>query len=75
MAAQAIPLFSIDDPENSWREELFDFLQERIDHLIETTVMVKIEDISGAIFQNKSEILGQFILGFIKKNHGDLLNQ
>ena len=75
MAAQAIPLFSIDDPENSWREELFDFLQERIDHLIETTVMVKIEDISGAIFQNKSAILGQFILGFIKKNHGDLLNQ
>jgi hypothetical protein len=37
--------------------------------------MVKIEVISGAIFQNKSSILGQFILGFIKKNHGDLLNQ
>jgi len=27
MATQAIPLFPIDDSEDNWRKELFDFLQ------------------------------------------------
>ena len=35
--------------------------------------MDKIEDITGAIFQNKSEILGQLTLGLVKKNHSDLI--
>ena len=37
--------------------------------------MNKIEDITNAIFQNKSEILGQMALGLIKQQHGDLLEQ
>ena len=37
--------------------------------------MDKIEDITDAIFQNKSEILGQMALGLIKQKHGDLLEQ
>ena len=59
---------------DSWRAEVFEFLNDKFDQL-ESQSMDKIEDITGAIFQNKSEILGQMALGLIKNRYGDLLEQ
>ena len=75
MSAQTAQLFPIENSDNAWRDELFEILNEKIDQIIEQTDMEKIDDITGAIFRNKSEILGQFALGFIKKKHNHLLNQ
>ena len=75
MPAQVIEVFPIGNIDNGWRNELFEFLNNRIDHILEHTHMEKIEDITGVVFRNKSEILGQFVLGFIKKKHGHLLDQ
>ena len=75
MPAQVLNVFPTGNGDHSWREELFEFLNNRIDQILEQTQMEKIEDITGAVFCNKSEILGQFVLGFIKKKHPDLLSQ
>lgn len=75
MTVQAAQLFPIENSGNSWREELFEILNEKIDQIVEQRDMEKIDDITGAIFGNKSEILGQFTLGFIKKKYDHLLNQ
>lgn len=75
MSDQAAYLFPIEKDDNSWRDEVFESLNERIDQIIEQKPMEKIEDITDALFRNKSDILGQIALGFIKKNYGHLLNQ
>lgn len=75
MPAQVVQAFPIDKPSNPWKDELFEFLNVRLDQIAEQSPMEKIEDITGPIFRNKSEILGQFVLGFIKKKHNHLLNQ
>ena len=75
MSAQAVQIFPVQSPDNTWREDVFEFLNNKLDEIILQNDMEKIEDITGAIFQNKSEILGQLALGLIKKNHSDLLNQ
>ena len=54
MRAQAVPLFSSENPDNTWRNEIFEFLNGKLDEIILQNDMKKIEDISGAIFQNKS---------------------
>ena len=75
MPAQIVEVFPIGNVDNGWRDELFEFINDRIDQILEQTQMEKIEDITGAVFRNKSEILGQFVLGFIKKKHNHLLDQ
>jgi hypothetical protein len=75
MQAEAVQLFPMDNSDNTWRDEVFEFLNDKIDQIIEQSDMEKIEDITGAIFQNKSEILGRLVLGLIKKNYSELLNQ
>ena len=75
MPAQIVQAFPIDKSVNSWKEELFEFLNVRLDQIAEQSPMKKIEDITGPIFRNKSEILGQIVLGLIKKGHNHLLNQ
>jgi len=75
MPAQLVEVFPVGNTDDGWRNELFEFLNNRIDQILEQTHMEKIEDITGAVFRNKSEILGQFVLGFIKKRHGHLLDQ
>ena len=75
MPAQVVQAFPIDKPSNPWKDELFEFLNVRLDQIAEQSPMEKIEDITGPIFRNKSEILGQFVLGFIKKKYSHLLNQ
>jgi hypothetical protein len=75
MTVKIIEVFPIGDKDNLWRDELFEFLNNRIDQILEQTHMEKIEGITGAIFRNKSEILGQFVLGFIRKKYYHLLDQ
>jgi transposase len=75
MSAQPVQLFPVDNSNNAWRNEVFEFLNKKLDQIVEQTDMKKIEDITGAIFQNRSEILGQLTLGLIKKNYSELLNQ
>jgi len=75
MSAQVVQAFPIENSNNSWKKEVLEFIDKRLDQIAEQTLMVKIEDITGAIFRNKSEILGQITLGFIKKQYNHLLNQ
>ncbi len=75
MLAQIVQAFPIDKSLNSWKEELFEFLNARLDQIAEQSPMEKIEDITGPIFRNKSEILGQMVLGLIKRKHHHLLDQ
>ncbi len=75
MPVQAAKVFPIDNTYSLWKDELFEYLSVRLDEIAEQSPMEKIEDITGPIFRNKSEILGQFVLGFIKKNHNHLLDQ
>jgi len=56
MQAEAVQLFPMDNSDNTWRDEVFEFLNDKIDQIIEQSDMEKIEDITGAIFQNKSSV-------------------
>ena len=75
MSAQIFPMDARCHSDNDWRSEFFDFLDERLDEIDKGSIMDQLEDITGAIFRNKSSILGHLVLGFIKKNHADLLEQ
>jgi len=75
MSAQVVQAFPIEKSNNSWKKGVLEFLNKRSDQIAEETAMEKTEDITGAIFRNKSEILGQMTLGFINKKYCNLLNQ
>jgi len=75
MSVCAVQRLPHESSESSWRTEIFEFLNEKLDQLETESSMDKIEDITGAIFQNKSEILGRMTLGLIKNRYGDLLEQ
>lgn len=70
-AAQRLPR---ERSKDDWRGEIFGFLNGKFDQM-ESQGMDKIEDFTDALFQNKSEILGQMALGLIKNRYGDLLEQ
>ena len=59
----------------NWRGGFFDFLNERLDAIEKDVSMDKLEDITGAILRNRSEILGQLALGFVKDKFAHLLDQ
>ena len=75
MSGCAVQRLPHESSESSWRTEIFEFLNEKLDQLETESSMDKIEDITGAIFQNKSEILGRMTLGLIKNRYGALLEQ
>ncbi len=58
MPAQAVQLFLIENSDNTWRDEVFEYLNEQLNQMIEQIEMEKIDNITGAIFKNKFEILG-----------------
>jgi hypothetical protein len=58
-----------------WRESFFDFLNGRISKIEEEYTMDNLQDISKAIFKERSEILGRLMLGLIEKKFGHLLHQ
>jgi hypothetical protein len=75
MSNQTAQVFPIGICDNTWRKDLFEFLNQKIDQMLKETIMEKIEDFSKAVFNNKSEILGQLMLAFIKKNYGHFFEQ
>lgn len=70
--AQIIPI-GIHD--NAWRDDFFEFLNNKIGQILRETPMEKIEDFAGTVFKAKSEILGQLTLGFIKNKYRHLFEQ
>lgn len=58
-----------------WRAELFSFLDELLDKMEVGSPMEKLWDMTRMIVENKSELLGQLTLGFVKKNQCDLLDR
>jgi len=75
MPVEAVSAFPVDKASDFWKDDLFDFLNARLDQIAERSPMARIEDITGPLFRNKSEIMGQIALGLIKKNYSHLLDQ
>ncbi len=69
-----VGLKAVEAHEN-WRNSFYDFFDERLDKIEKEYSMDNLGDISKAIFQERSEILGRLVLGFIEKKFGHLLNQ
>ncbi len=59
----------------NWRTLFYDFLDTRLDKIEQEYPMDDLGEISKAVFQERSEIMGQMILGLIKRKYGHLLNQ
>ena len=59
----------------NWRKEYDDFLDEFINQVGKDSTMTELEDITGAVFRNKSKILGKLVTGVIETKYGDLLDQ
>ena len=59
----------------NWRVEYDDFLDEFINSVGNDTAMSELEDITGAVFRNKSKLLGQLVAGLIETKYGHLLDQ
>lgn len=60
---------------DNWRSLFYDFLDTRLDKIEEEYPMEDLGEISKAVFQERAEILGQLILGFIERKFEHLLNQ
>ena len=59
----------------SWREAYFDFLDDFINSVGNDSAMIELEDITGAVFDNKSKLLGRLVAGLIETKYGHLLDQ
>ena len=59
----------------NWRMEYDDFLDEFINSVGNDTAMSELEDITGAVFRNKSKLLGQLVAGLIETKYGHLLDE
>lgn len=75
MLSQTECVFSMPSSINTWRAEIFQSLDIKLDQIIEENNMETIDEITGAIFRNKSEILGELTLGLIKRKYSHLLDQ
>ena len=58
-----------------WRAEYFGFLNGLPDKMEDECQMEKLWDITRAMVENKSQLLGQLTLGIVKKKYGDLMEQ
>jgi hypothetical protein len=58
-----------------WRSEFFTFLWDRLDEIESEIGMDSLDDISKALFQNRSDIMGRAALALIEKKFGHLLDQ
>ncbi len=59
----------------SWRSKFFEFLETRLDKIEQEYPMEDLGEITKAVFQERSEILGRLVLGLIERKFGHLLNQ
>ncbi len=62
-------------PIEDWRSKFFSFLDDRLDKIENEYSMNDLGEISKAVFQNRSELLGRMVYGFIEKKFSHLLNQ
>lgn len=60
---------------HDWRAEYFAFLNDLLDKVEDRPQMDKLWDITRALVENKSELLGQLTLGLAKMKHGELMEQ
>lgn len=58
-----------------WRGEYIRSLNGVLDQMEDEDKMEKLWDITRVMVENKSEILGQLTLGFVKRKHGELMEQ
>ena len=58
-----------------WRSEFFTFLWDRLEEIESEMVMDSLDEISKALFQNRSDIMGRAALALIEKKFGHLLDQ
>jgi len=77
MPAQVIPMVRISKGEckSDWRSHFLDFMNTRLDGMEDGCRMNSLGDITSAIMANRSEILGELALGFVRKRFGHLLEQ
>ncbi len=77
MEAHIIPLKinSASGPAKCSRAKFYNFFDKRLDEIEDQYPMNNLNDISHAIFKNRSDILGQLALSFIEKNFSFYLNQ
>ena len=59
----------------NWRLEYDDFLDDFINRVDNDTAMSELEDITGAVFRNKSKLLGQLVASLIETKYAHLLYQ
>jgi hypothetical protein len=62
-------------PTVNWRSSFYDFLDTRLDKIEKEYSMKDLGEISKAVFQERSEILGRLQRGLIERKFGHLLNQ
>jgi hypothetical protein len=60
---------------DDWRAEYFGLLNDVLDKMEDESQMEKLWGITRSIVENKSEMLGQLTLAFVKRKHGKLLEQ
>ena len=53
------------EPSEDWRDVFFDFLDTRLDKMLEEYPMADLREISKAVFQEKADILGHMIFGWV----------
>jgi hypothetical protein len=77
MPVQVIPMVRVceDACQSDWKEPYLEFLNTRLDRMEEGCPMDSLGDITGAVLANRSEILGELALGFVRKRFGHLLEQ
>ena len=78
MAAQVIPMFgnnTVCDGQEDWKSRTLSFVSVLLEELLKALCMDKLSDITSALFNHKADILGQMVLAFIGRRHGELLEQ
>lgn len=78
MSAQILPLYEAYgyQVKNDWRETYFGKVNKILDQMEDKSAMGgKLWDITGAILEHKSQILGDMALGLIESRYPDLLQQ
>lgn len=58
-----------------WRSLFYEFLDTRLDKILEEYPMEDLREISKAVFQERAEILGNLLLRLIERKFGHLLDQ
>ncbi len=68
----ALPAHKI---ENDWKSEFLEFVSNRMNQIEQDIPMTSLSDISKALFENRSEIMGQAALALIHKKFGEYFEQ